>query len=220
MDAVTIANSVNNLGTASPYYSLVHVNSFGGGTLSDPTNPLVINGIARGAPFYLANFGIENVFIFDTNINLGTVRVTGWDFSIGYTLDMKSYGTLQLGSNAVLYVNSDTRQFPNSRYISNKGFANTEGVGTQPQYKINALVEYRYQNWTLGFNYNYIPSTLNALFYVPACEQQPHRGRILADRRSPVVLLHRPQGGGAAQDGGGSEGRPSARPGGFERPLV
>jgi hypothetical protein len=185
--ATNIAASVNKLGAASPYYSLVHINNFNGpliptsGAGSGPFN----NGtfaigneqftvpVGGGAPVFTNGVGIENVFIFDTNINLGVVRVTGWDFSIGYTLDLKTYGALQLGANAVLYVNNDERLTPQSPYQSVKGFANTEGLGTTPQYRVNALAEYRYQHWTLGFNYNYFPQTLNALFYVPGAANNP-----------------------------------------------
>jgi iron complex outermembrane receptor protein len=188
--AVNIATSVNNLGAASPYYNLVHTLNFNSGLLptSGPGSGPFNNGTFAIAnellPFRTAGgaivpntgngTGIENVFITDTGVNLGVVRVTGWDFSIGYTWDLKRFGTLQVGSNAVLYVNNDFKTFPNTEHYTNaKGFANTEGVGTIPQYKVNALLQYNYQHWSLGFNYNYTPQTLNALFFSPTSNNNP-----------------------------------------------
>ncbi len=163
----TIASSVNRLGAASPYYNLVTVNGSGGAHI--PTTGAG-SGPFNNGTFAIANepgvgngIGIENITIQNSLINLSTVRVTGWDFSLAYTWDLKRWGTFQIGGNAVLYVNNDFKQFPNNpSYTNAKGFASTEGVGTNPQYRVNALAEYRYEGWSLGMNFNYIPGTLNS----------------------------------------------------------
>jgi iron complex outermembrane recepter protein len=152
----TILNSVNVFGAASPYYNLVAFNGFPGrgGTPIPTSGP---NSGPFGNGTYALFNNLASTFYQDTNINLGSVRVTGWDFAANYTWDLKRYGALQLGGNAVLYVNNDFKQFPFSPYQSIKGVDFAEGGGGNPQYRLNLLAEYRYEGWTLGFTFLYIP---------------------------------------------------------------
>ncbi len=154
IDPGLIATSVNQFGPASIFYGFVHTGSFNGPLISPTSGPF-------GNGTYVIANNFPNTYIIANNTNIGATRVTGWDFSISYTWDLKRFGTLQLGSNAVLYVNNDIRRFPFSPYQSIKGGGFSEGFGNNPAYRVNMLAEYRYQNLTLGFSGVYTPGVIN-----------------------------------------------------------
>jgi iron complex outermembrane recepter protein len=161
-----ILYSVNRFGPVSPYYGLVHVGSFQG-PLIPPTAGPFGNGTYYVAP------NLPDLYVSDRNVNISATRVTGWDFSISYTWDLKRFGTLQLGANAAYYINLDFRDIPNSPYINFKGYVDNEIFGSSPAYRVNMLAEYRYQRWTLGFTGNYTPAMLNAQFASPNTNLNP-----------------------------------------------
>jgi iron complex outermembrane recepter protein len=180
-----ILPSVNLSGRASPYYGLVHVGSFAGPLISPTSGPF------GNGTYVIANS--SNIYYIDNNVNVGSTRVTGWDFSISYTCDLKRFGTLQLGANAVLYVNNDFRQFSYSPYQSVKGVDGSENVGGNPQYRVNMLAEYRYQGWTLGFTFSYIPAMYSSLLnpLVPDYKNLPDQfQRIAAYNQSDSYLKY------------------------------
>jgi iron complex outermembrane receptor protein len=144
-----ILNSVNNFGSASPYYNQVHFNSF--------TGPLTGPG-----PYALAG-NLAFVYYTDVLVNLGANQVAGWDFSVNYTWDLKRYGAIQIGANAVYYTLNRSKISAFTPYFNIKGWDFGEGGGANPNYKINLLLEYRYQGWTLGFTGVYIPTMYNGV---------------------------------------------------------
>jgi iron complex outermembrane receptor protein len=146
-----ILNSVNNLGPASPYYNQVAFNNF-------PGRP---GAVAVGGPFSLVG-NLGSTFYSDLNVNLGAANVAGWDFAINYTLDLKRYGALQLGANAVYYTLNRQRLTQFSPYYNVKGWDFQEGGGGNPNYRFNLLGEYRYEGWALGVTFLYIPTMFNS----------------------------------------------------------
>jgi iron complex outermembrane recepter protein len=147
----TILNSVNNLGPASPYYNQVTFNTF-------PGRP---GALAVGGPFSLVG-NLASTYYSDLNVNLGAAQVAGWDFAINYTWDFKNYGALQLGANAVYYTLNRLKLTQFSPYYNIKGWDFQEGGGGNPNYRYNLLAEYRYEGWTLGFTFLYIPTMYNS----------------------------------------------------------
>ncbi|OAI42346.1 hypothetical protein AYO41_00855 [Verrucomicrobia bacterium SCGC AG-212-E04] len=146
-----VLSSVNSQGAGSLYYDRVHVGAFDG-----PLIPRTYGPNNNGS-YYVAN-NIENMYVDASNINVGSTRTTGWDFSISYIWDLRRFGTVQLGANAVLYVNNDFRESIDSPVRNVKRTSLPEGGGTNPAYQVNMLAEYRFQGWKLGFTGRYIPA--------------------------------------------------------------
>lgn len=161
----TILNSVNNLGSASPYYGQVHFNSFNG--------PLTGPG-----PFALVG-NLASVFYSDTNVNIGAARVEGFDTSIRYTLDLQRYGQLELGASSIVFTKNDLRRLPNTPYYNISGLVGTEFfIGANPDYKVTFYAEYRVLGFTLGANANYIPELRNTVGIDPETTDQSTLDRV------------------------------------------
>jgi iron complex outermembrane receptor protein len=159
-----ILGSVNALGPASPYYNQVAFGNFPGQPGATPTGPA---GSLDG------NFAA--VFYIDNLLNIGAARVEGWDLSAHYNLDLQTMGQFEFGLNAVVFTENDLKSDPFVPYYNISGLVGSEfGFvgGANPDYKITALVEYRYQGLTLGLNANYIPEMRNAVGHDPETEDQ------------------------------------------------
>jgi iron complex outermembrane receptor protein len=151
-----ILNSVNALGPASPFASQVALNNFPGSA----------GAIAITAPGQLVN-NLQSTFYFDPIVNIGAARIEGWDLSAHYTMDLRSWGQLELGINSVVFIRYDLKSSPEAQFYNILGlnfteFGGIQGGGAFPDYKVNFLAEYRFQGWTLSANANYIPELLNA----------------------------------------------------------
>jgi iron complex outermembrane receptor protein len=162
----TILVSVNNSGPASPYASLVSFNAFPGspGARAVSAGDLGPNGYLSG--------NLASTFYLDTNINIGAVRVEGFDLSARYNLDLQRYGQAEFGINSVVFTKNDQKRTPQSHYFNNSGLDFPEGGGGNPDYKLTFLFEYRFQGATLSLNANYIPELLNAVGRDPETEDQ------------------------------------------------
>ncbi len=124
----TILQSVNNLGSASPYADRVGFFDFpapyGGG---DP--------IVSTAPDQL--FGrLSETYYVDIQGNLGAQRTEGFDLSARYNLDLHNAGTLELGVNAVVFTLYDFKTNPTSSYYNLLNLNGTEFFGVIPDYKL------------------------------------------------------------------------------------
>ena len=78
-----ILNSVNNLGSNSPFASQVAFNNFPGQPGSVP-----ITSPAAGQ----LDGNLAAVFYIDNLVNIGAARVEGFDFSAHYNLEMNAWG--------------------------------------------------------------------------------------------------------------------------------
>jgi len=158
-----ILQSVNNLGPASPYADLVALNNFPGLPGAVP-----ITG-ARPAGGYL--FGkINKTFYADTLKNLGATHAEGVDMSAHYTFDLRTFGQLELGINAIVYTEYEAKTLPGNNYYTLLGLDSEEGLGALPDYKLTFLGEYRWQGATLSLVGNYIPKVFNAVGHDPETE--------------------------------------------------
>src|SRR4029077_3186115 len=91
-------------------------------------------------------------------------------------LDLQTWGQFEFGINAVVFTENDIKTDPFSPYFNILGLIGTEfsfpASGANPDYKLTALVEYRYQGLTLGLNANYFPEMLNSVGHDPEKEDQ------------------------------------------------
>jgi iron complex outermembrane recepter protein len=146
-----ILTSVNNLGPASPYASLVAFNNFPGLTGSRPVT-------APGQLFQ----NLVSVFYIDNLRNLGAQHAEGFDLSAHYTLDLKTFGQLELGVNAIVFTEYEAKILPSDQYYNLLGLDQSESLGGLPDYKLTFLTEYRWQGFSASLIANYIPKMYNA----------------------------------------------------------
>lgn len=147
----TILNSVQNAGPSSPYANLVAFNNFPGQPGARPvTGPGQLDG------------NLASVFYIDNLVNIGAVRVEGFDFAANYALDLRQWGQARFGVQAVLFTLQDAKLTQFSDYYNQSNLDFAEGGGALPDYKINALFGYTFQGASLALNANYIPGLVNA----------------------------------------------------------
>ncbi len=152
LGGVTILTSVDNLGPASPYANLVAFNNFPGLPGSMPVT----------APHQLAG-NLLKVFYIDNSQNIGATHNEGFDLSAHYTMDLRTFGQLELGINAIVYTQYESKLTPDSNYFNQLGTDDVEAVGIIPDYKLTFLGEYRWQGFTASLIANYIPKVYNAV---------------------------------------------------------
>jgi len=156
-----ILDSVNRLGTASPYVAQVAFNNFPG-----QPGALPVTG-----PFQLQN-NLQSVFYLDPLLNLGAYRVEGFDMSLHYILDLHNWGQLELGVASVVYNHQDAKRTSSSNYFNVGDQIGSEFTGATPDYRVTFLAEYRIWGFTLSLNANYIPSLRDVVGVDPETADQ------------------------------------------------
>ncbi len=148
---VTIASSVNALGTASPFAGLVRHLSF--------------NGPEVTAPFQLAG-NLGDYFITDNLANIGRTRIGGVDFNVNYAHDFDNggparFGALTVGLNGVYYLQDKNENLPGDHAYDTVGFYLGQ-ANSVPQYKLAPYVEYRWGGAKASALGNYTPTLRDA----------------------------------------------------------
>jgi iron complex outermembrane receptor protein len=159
LGSATILQSVEALGPGSPYASLVAFNNFPG---QPGAQPVTAAGQLNGQ--------LASVFVVDNLRNIGAISIEGWDLSARYNMDLRTWGQLEFGINAVVFTRYDIKTTPQSAYYTILGTDNIEGVGAVPDYKLTFLLEYRLGGLTYSANANYIPELRNSVGRDPETE--------------------------------------------------
>jgi iron complex outermembrane recepter protein len=152
LGSTLILNSVEALGPGSPYASLVAFNNF-------PGQP----GAKSVTAAHQLDGNLASVFVLDTNRNIGAQSIEGWDLSARYNMDLRTWGQLEFGINAVVFTRFDQKTTQQSHYFNLQNIDFTEGGGAVPDYKLTFLLEYRLGGLTYSANANYIPELLNGI---------------------------------------------------------
>ena len=161
LGSTLILTDVEANGPGSPYASLVAFNNF-------PGQPNA-HGVTAA---HQLDGNLASVFVLDTNRNIGAISIEGWDLSARYNMDLRTWGQLELGINAVVFTRYDQKQTPQSHYFNLQGLDFPEGGGAAPDYKLTFLLEYRLGGLTYSANANYIPELLNAVGADPSTDDQ------------------------------------------------
>jgi iron complex outermembrane receptor protein len=208
----TILTSVENLGPASPYASLVSMGNF-------PGQP---GSHAITAPGQLHGHMLTTFYL-DTEQNIGAFRVEGFDLSAHYNLDLQRWGQLELGINSVVFTKQDSRLNAQSPYYNVSGLIQAEGADATPDYKITFLAEHRWQGFVLSLNVNYIPEVLNSVGQDPSQVDQSTLPVVNAfwtmDGRLSYTFHETPAPGAAVDAKDAKEGKSIAAAPGSLSPL-
>jgi iron complex outermembrane receptor protein len=139
----TIIQSVEDLGPASPYNSLIHF-----GNISGP-NPT--------GPGQISTHPSHSVWIFDSEINVGATAIKGWDATVTYALPWKQFGKFDFRSDITFYNSYLFQAIPSENYYQYAGQA-TQNIGTVPRYRTYSTLTWASHGFTLLTNNTFIPS--------------------------------------------------------------
>jgi iron complex outermembrane recepter protein len=139
-----ISQSVNQLGTASPYASQV-----------------TLNGAAITAPGQIRAFldggGLTSqIFISDTSRNHQGAILRCVDLSANYVLPTKSVGEFALGATSTFFIDDKIQSLPTESYYEYAGLA-TSKEGTMPGYRLYSHLTWRKAGWDVVLGNTYIP---------------------------------------------------------------
>ena len=150
----TITQSVNQLGSASPYVSQLAMNAF-------PGQPGAVYFTSPGQlkSYLLANpANAANLYAADPFRNLGIVQVRASSLSGNYDYLMDEWGILTLGTNATFF-NSFKFQAPgNATQFQYAGTATNSGPigGTLPRYRFYSTINWAIDQWNFLIGDTYI----------------------------------------------------------------
>jgi len=150
-----IVSSVESLGTASPYASLVRFGvSAAGETYFGTGTPVT-------APGQLSSRPSDSVWISNSIVNVAGYWQSGADFRVAYSRDVDSMGTFS-GQLTMSYINEYVIQsLPTSAPFD---YADTfSGSSVYPKWRAFAQFGWRYNGFTAGINATIIPSVTDVV---------------------------------------------------------
>jgi iron complex outermembrane recepter protein len=109
--ANSIIQSVETLGTASPYIGEVHYNTPTGPT---PTGP---GGISSHSP--------QSIYVIENNVNLAGHKINSTDIDIEYTKKVVGVGRFDITSVWTWYNSYEEELIPTEPYYQYAGYAST-----------------------------------------------------------------------------------------------
>lgn len=152
--ASTIVASVNNLGSASPYFSALTVGGF-------PGTPGASQALVT-APQGLYNYIVggsyaNNIYILDHFVNSGRVHIEAVDFNIAYELPTAAFGKFTITSAGSYLRHFQVQDLPGALVYEDAGYS-TNGKtmsGTLPHLRLYTTVDWSHHGWgaTLANNY-------------------------------------------------------------------
>jgi len=143
VDQQTIVQSVESLGSASPYDDLVHFNNATG---ASPTAPGQIS--ARPA---------SSVWIVAPTINLGGALIRGADIAVEYDFQTTDWGKVVFRSTASVYNTYELNLVPTEPYYNYLGATSING-GTIPRWRTYTTIDWYYKGFQFNVSHTFIPS--------------------------------------------------------------
>jgi len=152
VDETTIVQSVENLGAASPYASLIR---FGSPTGAGP------NGNAAGQ---ISSKPLASTFILDSVVNLSSAAVKGYDAAVTYIVPTSHLGRFEFNEALTVYDSYLIQVLPSQNYYQHAGHidqvaatALDEG-GTTPRFRSYTSLKWGYAGFDVLAAYTFIPS--------------------------------------------------------------
>lgn len=147
-----IVSNVEQLGTASPYASLVRL----GQSLSGET--YFGTGAAITTPGQMSNRPSDEVWITNKLVNIAGVWQSGADVKVSYKYDTKTWGMLSARLSGVYLDEYVIQSLPTDSPFDYAG--SYSGTSVYARYRIYTQFGWNFKGWSAGLNNTYIP-TLN-----------------------------------------------------------
>ena len=147
----TILQSVELLGTASPYASYVRRGTASG------VNSNFTNGSPITAAGQIGNLSIDQIYVTDTLTNIAAVNLSGVDLKVAYTWNSDSLGRFDASASGAWYNTYEFQNLPDSDPFDTVG--QTSSNGTTPTWMTYTSVAWSRGKWGATFGWQLIPST-------------------------------------------------------------
>ena len=139
----SVVQSVELLGTASPYASYVHFE-----------NP---NGPGPTAPGQISTAVPSNVYIDLPFINESSQGIKGIDSTVEYAFNTIAAGNFDLTSTWTIYNSFTLQQIASEDYYQYAGHASVD-QGTIPRFRSYTTLDWRFHGWGFDIAQTFIPS--------------------------------------------------------------
>ena len=141
-----IIASVNNLGSASPYFRNAAIGNIPGGPGSSQTLLATPGGLKN----YVTSAGYANdLYILDNQANSGAVHVKAADLSVEYEFPTTDYGRFTVSTTGTYLQSFLVQRLPTDPTYEYAGYS-TNGQtmsGTFPKYSFYSTLEWQKGNW-------------------------------------------------------------------------
>jgi len=145
-----IVSSVERLGSASPYASLVRL----GASLNGETH--FADGAAVTTPGQMSNRPSDEVWITNQLVNVAGVWQDGMDVSASYTWDSKTLGVFRAQVNGTYIRSYVIQSLPTSAPFN---YADSfSGTSVYPRYRTFTRLSWNYKDIDVGLSHTWIPS--------------------------------------------------------------
>jgi len=165
----TILDSINRLGSASPYFNNLGVDNFVGG--AGATQPFVnphdlqtflTNSVTGKGDPAQAN----RLYLVDQFRNLATLIERAYTVTADYVIPYERYGTFTLATNGAIFSKFDFQALPGGTFIEYAGATNNAGAsggfgGTLPKYRFFTTVDWAYRELDVTLSNTYVSSTVD-----------------------------------------------------------
>ncbi len=160
LGASTIIQSVNTLGSASPFFSQLGLGALPGSSGA--------NNAAISAPYGLYNLLASgtyqgNLYVLDRFVNSGGTHETMYDFNIEYQRAVASAGTFTVGTTGTYLQSFLYAVLPNAPFYEYAGYS-TNGQtmsGTFPHWSFYSTLEWSKGDWDLLVANNYMSAMID-----------------------------------------------------------
>ncbi|MHB8815117.1 MAG: TonB-dependent receptor, partial [Steroidobacteraceae bacterium] len=155
-----IFNSVNRLGSASPFFGNLGQGNFVNFGGADPfTAPGALKAYLEANPTNL-----QNIYIEDRFTNLAVLRERSWNLSAMYLLPWSQYGTWTLSTSTMAFDSYKFSDGLGDAAIQYAGNASNLGVfaGTLPKYRFYSTLDWSYRSLDITLANTYITSITDA----------------------------------------------------------
>ena len=158
----TILNSVNTLGSASPFFSNLAVDKF---PSAGGTNPFAAPGALKAFLTNAAGIGDPNqanrLYLIDQFRNLAQLVEESWNITADYTIPTANAGTFDVRTAGTIFDSFKFQGLPGQAYIQYAGNTTNNGVfgGTLPRYRFYTTVDWNYRDLDLSISNTYVSST-------------------------------------------------------------
>jgi iron complex outermembrane receptor protein len=146
-DQIVVTQSVEKLGPASPYASVVHFGS--------------ITGRGVTAPGQLSTANPSSVYLNLPYINIASQAIKGWDATVEYAFDVAALGKFDFSTTLTGYNSYMAQALPTEDYYQYAGHASGNGSvsqGTIPRWRAYTVLSWKQAGFTYLIAHTYIPS--------------------------------------------------------------
>jgi hypothetical protein len=159
-----ILQSVNALGSASPFFKNLGVDGFAGTAAG--TQPFVHPGDLQA---FLTNpatgkgdpTAANRLFIEDQFQNLAILQEQSFTTGLSYRLPWDELGNWTFNSTGAIFKSFNFKSLPGQPFIQYAGYSNNTGVfgGTLPKYRFFSNIDWLYRGWDVTVNNTYVSGT-------------------------------------------------------------